>query len=134
MSIFLEYCVAAMGAAKRLPWRTLVLGCILCHLTSDVTSTTTSSRCDVLPAFWPDATAGRSAARCKTCLLPAFPAVKHIERAQHHMLNMHDKQLLFFGDMTLRQMHGEFAGLAHGARVSTRPLLKLRHEYHVLAR
>ena len=34
------------------------------------------------------------------------------------MLGMHDKWLFFFGDMTLRQVYGEFAGLAHDGQAS----------------
>lgn len=87
----------------------LVLSCL--HLEP---CGTTSSPCDALQAYrTPDA----STPPCKGCLFPTYPGLTGIQPERVRLLDLRDKWIYFLGDVTLRQMYGEFAALVHTSQV-----------------
>ena len=60
-----------------------------------------------------------SAERCQTCFFPTYPYVDAIDFNAYKLTDFSNKWVYFLGDVTVRQMYGEFAATVHRSQVST---------------
>lgn len=56
---------------------------------------------------------------CSTCFFPTYPGIEAISPAAYKLMDFSNKWVYFFGDVTVRQMYGEFAAIVHRAQVRT---------------
>ena len=56
---------------------------------------------------------------CPTCFFPTYPGIEAIKPAAYKLMDFSNKWVYFFGDITVRQMYGEFAAIVHRAQVRT---------------
>ena len=59
-----------------------------------------------------------SGGHCPTCLFPTYPGINGIDVAAYKQTDFSNQWVYFLGDVTVRQMYGEFAALVHRAQVS----------------
>ena len=58
-----------------------------------------------------------SGGHCPTCFLPTYPGLASIDVAAYKQMDFSNQWVYFLGDITIRQMYGEFAALVHRAQV-----------------
>ena len=59
----------------------------------------------------------KTGGHCTTCLFPTYPGLESIDVATYKQMDFSDKWVYFLGDISIRQMYGEFAALVHRAQV-----------------
>ena len=64
-----------------------------------------------------------SAQRCQTCFFPTYPYVDAIDLAAYTPTDFSNQWVYFLGDVTVRQMYGEFAATVHRSQVGSTALL-----------
>ena len=65
----------------------------------------------------------KSGGHCATCLFPTYPGLESINVAAYKQIDFSNKWVYFLGDISIRQMYGEFAALVHRAQVRQSPTL-----------
>ena len=60
-----------------------------------------------------------SAERCQTCLFPTYPHISAVDLAAYEYMDFSNQWVYFLGDLTVRQMYGEFAAILHRMQVSS---------------
>ena len=63
-----------------------------------------------------------SAERCRTCFFPTYPYVDAIDLAAYKPTDFSNQWVYFLGDVTVRQMYGEFAATMHRSQVGSTAL------------
>ena len=63
-----------------------------------------------------------SAERCPTCFFPTYPYIDAIDLAAYKPTDFSNQWVYFLGDVTVRQMYGEFAATVHRSQVSSTAL------------
>jgi hypothetical protein len=74
------------------------------------------SVCDPKP-FAPFQVISGTAETCPTCLFPTYPYASSIDVAAYPPMDFTDTWIYFLGDVTVRQIYGEFAAIVHNAQV-----------------
>lgn len=69
-----------------------------------------------------------SGAPCPTCFFPTYPGIDRINVDAYPQADFSNQWVYFLGDVTVRQMYGEFAAWVHRAQVN-HPVLSLIHLY-----
>ena len=64
-----------------------------------------------------------SAERCQTCLFPTYPHISAIDLATYQYMDFSNQWVYFLGDMTMRQMYGEFTAILHRMQVGSNTLV-----------
>lgn len=67
-----------------------------------------------------------SGAPCPTCFFPTYPGIDQIDVDAYPQADFSNQWVYFLGDVTVRQMYGEFAAWVHRAQVN-HPVLSLIH-------
>jgi hypothetical protein len=62
---------------------------------------------------------------CPTCFFPTYPGIEAINLAAYKLMDLSNKWVYFSGDVTVRQMYGEFAAIVHRAQVRRLILAKI---------
>ena len=65
-----------------------------------------------------------SAARCQTCFFPTYPYVDAIDLSAYKPMDFSKQWVYFLGDVTVRQMYGEFTATVHRSQVSNTATLE----------
>lgn len=63
-----------------------------------------------------------SAERCRTCFFPTYPYVDAIDLSAYKSTDFSNQWVYFLGDVTVRQMYGEFAAIVHRSQVGSTAL------------
>lgn len=54
---------------------------------------------------------------CSNCLFPTYPYASSINVKAYPPMDFSDTWVYFLGDVTVRQIYGEFAAIVHNAQV-----------------
>ena len=76
-------------------------------------------------SFAPFQVISGTAETCATCLFPSYPYASSIDVAAYPTMDFTDRWIYFLGDVTVRQIYGEFAAIVHNAQVRQALTLRL---------
>lgn len=79
--------------------------------------------CDLRP-FAPFQAINGTAQACATCLFPTYPYINSLDLSAYPSMDFTDRWIYFLGDVTVRQIYGEFAAIVHRAQVIYAILLR----------
>ncbi|CAK0784612.1 hypothetical protein CVIRNUC_007816 [Coccomyxa viridis] len=84
----------------------------------------------VIDPFVPYQAINGSAERCRTCFFPTYPYVDAIDLAAYKPTDFSNQWVYFLGDVTVRQMYGEFAATMHRSQLGQDVGEPLHHSQH----
>lgn len=89
---------------------------VLVVLSSLPSCTAAEAVCDPTP-FVPFQGMSGTIERCSNCLFPTYPYASSINVTAYPPMDFSDTWMYFLGDVTVRQIYGEFAAIVHNAQV-----------------
>ncbi len=102
----------------------LLLAAVVLSSVQHSTAIAASGVCDP-KSFAPFQVISGTAETCATCLFPTYPYASSIDVAAYPTMDFTDRWIYFLGDVTVRQIYGEFAAIVHNAQVRQALTLRL---------
>lgn len=102
---------------------------VLLALSSLPPCTAAEAVCDPT-AFAPFQGMSGTVERCSSCLFPTYPYASSINVTAHPPMDFSDTWVYFLGDVSVRQIYGEFAAIVHNAQLGKAVGPPLHHSQH----